>query len=435
MIVNVEDVTPVKKKINFEIPADRVTREIDKVYSQIRKTAALKGFRKGKVPQDVLEKHYSAKMTGEVLHNLVSETYFKALSEQKIVAVAPPSIESVDEIKKGEPLKYSAIVEILPEIEVKDYAGLHVETEAFVPDEEATAGRLREMQARMAHIKPLDEQRPAAKGDIVTLDFTGYVDGTPFENGSAIDYMLELGSNSFIAGFEDQIAGMSVGDDGVIKVTFPEDYFVTKLAGKEVTFEVKIKDIKTKELPPLDDDFAKQFGEFETLEQLKSKLSDTHEKQERSKMDSKLRDRLVQALIEKNPIEVPEALVEKQLSFLVENITNDLAMQNMSLAAIGSDEKKIREDYRETAVLQVKGTLLLEAVAIKEGIEIEEIEIHDKIAEIAEKSNKDSDMVERFYQKNPYAKEGLIKQLKEEKTIKFLEEHATITESAKNTSK
>jgi len=435
MIVNVEDVTPVKKKINFEIPADRVTREIDKVYSQIRKTAALKGFRKGKVPQNVLEKHYSAKMTGEVLHNLVSETYFKALSEQKIVAVAPPSIESVDEIKKGEPLKYSAIVEILPKIEVKDYSGLHVEAEAFVPDEEATAGRLREMQARMAQIKPLDEQRPAAKGDIVTLDFTGYVDGTPFENGSAIDYMLELGSNSFIAGFEDQIAGMSVGDDGVIKVTFPEDYFVTKLAGKEVTFEVKIKDIKTKELPPLDDDFAKQFGEFETLEQLKSKLSDAHEKQERSKMDNKLRDRLVQALIEKNPIEVPEALVEKQLSFLVENITNDLAMQNMSLAAIGSDEKKIREDYRETAILQVKGTLLLEAVAIKEGIEIEESEIDDKIAEIAEKSNKDSDIVERFYQKNPYAKEGLIKQLKEEKTIKFLEEHATITESAKNTSK
>jgi trigger factor len=435
MIVNVEDVTQVKKKINFEIPADRVTQEIDKVYNQIRKTASLKGFRKGKVPQAVLEKHYSDKMAGEVLHNLVAETYFKALSEQKIVAVAPPSIESVDNVKKGESLKYSAVVEILPEIEVKDYTGLQVETEAFDADEEVTAGRLKEMQARMAQIKPLEEERPASNGDIVTLDFTGYVDGAPFENGAATDYMLELGSNSFIAGFEEQIMGMSVGDEREIKVTFPEDYFVTNLAGKEVTFEVKIKDIKTKELPPLDDDFAKQFGEFDTLEQLKSKLFEAHEKQERSKIEDKLRDRLVKALIEKNPIEVPEALVEKQLNFMIEHITNDLAMQNLSLAAIGSDEKKIREDYRDTAVLQVKGSLLLEAIAKKESIEIDESEFLDKVSEIAEKSNKDSEIVEKFYQKNQYAKDSLIKQLKEEKTIKFLEEHATITESAKNTSK
>jgi trigger factor len=427
MIVNVESLSSVKKKINFEIPAGRVTEEIGKVYEQIRKTAAIKGFRKGKVPQAVLEKHYSGKMAGDVLHNLVRETYFKALDEQKITAVSPPSIES-DELKKGEPLKYSATVEILPEIEVKDYIGLQVKKEAFSPNEEIISERLKEMQSRMAEIKPLDEQRAAVAGDIVTLDFTGYADGVPFENGSAIDYMLELGSNSFIAGFEDQIAGMSVGEEGKIEVSFPADYFVTKLAGKEVTFDVKIKDIKTKELPPLDDDFAKQFGEFETLDELKSKLSEGYEKQETSKIESGLHDSLVQALIEKNPIEVPDALVEKQLQFLIENITHDLAMKNLSLAAIGSDEKKIREDYRETATMQVKGTLLLEELAKKEGIAVEDQEIQDKIAEIAEKANKDSDIVEKFYEKNSYAKESLIKQIREEKTIKFLEDHAKITE-------
>ncbi len=284
------------------------------------------------------------------------------------------------------------------------------------------------MQSRMAEIKPLEEQRPAAVGDIVTLDFTGYVGGVPFENGSAIDYVLELGSNSFIAGFEDQIIGMSVGQEGKIEITFPAEYFVTKLAGKDVTFDVKIKDIKTKELPPLDDDFAKQFGEFETLDELKSKLFEGYEKQETSKIESGLHDSLVKALIEKNPIEVPDALVEKQLQFLVENITHDLAMKNLSLAAIGSDEKKIREDYRETAIMQVKGTLLLEELAKKEGIAVEEKEITDKIAEIAERANKDSDMVEKFYERNSYAKESLLKQIREEKTIKFLEDHAKITE-------
>ncbi len=434
MIVNIEDLSSVKKKINFEIPAERVTEEIDKVYNLIRKTAAMKGFRKGRVPQAVIEKHYSGKMAGDVLQNLVSETYFKALNEQKIVPVSPPSIES-DEVIKGKPLKYSATVEILPAIDVKDYIGLQMRKEPFVPNDEAIADRLKDMQSRMAQIKPIDEERPAAKGDIVTIDFTGYADGTPFENGSAVDYMLELGSNSFIAGFEEQITGMSVGDEGKIKVTFPEDYFVTKLAGKEVTFEVKIKDIKTKELPPLDDDFAKQFGEFETIEQLRSKLHEAYENQEKSKIEAKMRDLLVQALIEKNPIEVPEALIEKQLQFLVDNITNDLAMQNLSLAAIGSDEKKIREDYKDTAKLQVKGTLLLEAVAKKEGIEIGEGEIQEKIAEIAEKANKDSDIAERFYQQNAYAKEALIKQLREEKTIKFLEDRAIITEEAKDVSK
>ncbi len=434
MIVNVENVSPVKKKINFEIPAGRVTEEIDKVYGQIKKTAALKGFRKGKVPQALIEKHYSDKMAGEVLHNIFNETYFKALNEQKIVPVSPPSIES-DVVVNGEPLKYSVTVEVIPEFEVQDYKGLQIKKESFVPDEEKIAARLKEMQSRLAQLKPLDEQRPAITGDVVTLDFTGYVDGAPLENGSAQDYMLELGSNSFIAGFEEKLLGMSIGEEGKFDLSFPKDYFVANLAGKEVTFEIKIKDIKCKELPPLDDEFAKQFGEFDTLEQLKSKLAESFENQEKTKIETRMRDNLVKSLIDKNPIEVPDALVQKQLNFLVENITNDLSMQNLTLAAIGSDEKKIREEYKDTAVLQVKGTLLLEAVAKKENIEIEESEIQEKFADIAEKANKDSDMVEKFYLKNPYAKEALVKQLREEKTLRFLEEHAIIAEKTEADSK
>ncbi len=429
MIVNVENVGPVKKKINFEIPATRVTEEIEKVYGEIRKTAALKGFRKGKVPQSMIEKHYSGTMAGEVLHNIVKETYFKALDEQKIVAVSPPSIES-EGVKNGESLKYSATFEVIPEFEVKDYKGLRVKKERFVPDEEKIANRLKDMQTRLAQLKPLEVQRPAIIGDVVTLDFTGYVNGAPLENGSAHDYMLELGSNSFIAGFEEKVVGMSIGDEGKIDLSFPKDYFVTKLAGKDVTFEVKIKDIKVKELPPLDDDFAKQFGEFDTLEQLKSKLVESFENQEKSKIESRMHDNLVKALIEKNPIEVPETLVEKQLNFLVENVTNDLSMQNLSLAAIGSDEKKIRSEYKNTALLQVKGTLLLEEVAKKEGIEIGENELQGKFVEIAEKANKDTDTVEKYYLKNLYAKEALLKQLREEKTLRFLEDHAIITEES-----
>ncbi len=434
MIVNVENVSPVKKKINIEVPAGRVTDEIEKVYAQIRKTTALKGFRKGKVPQVLIEKHYGSKMAGEVLHNLFNETYFKALDEQKIVPVSPPSIES-DDVKSGEQLKFSATVEVIPEFELKEYKGLRIKKERYIPDEQKIADRLKDMQSRLAQLTPLKEQRPAIAGDIVTLDFAGYVDGAPLEDGSAENYMLEIGSNSFIAGFEENIIGMSIGENKKFELSFPNDYFVIRLAGKNVTFEVKIKDIKVKELPPLDDDFAKQFGEFETLEQMKLKLAEVFEDQEKSKIQSKTRDNLVKVLIEKNPIEVPEALVQKQLNFLVENVTNDLSMQNLTLASIGSDEKKIRDQYLKTAELQVKGTLLLEEVAKKEGIEVGENEIQEKFTELAEKSNKDSAMVEKFYLKNPYAKEALIKQLREEKTLRFLEEHAIIVDESEADSK
>jgi trigger factor len=426
MSVNIENLSSVKKKINFSIPAERVTTEIGKVYDEIRKNASIKGFRKGKVPQSVVEKYYSSKMAGEVLQNLVTETYTKAINEHKIIPVAPPTIES-DEVKMGEPLKYSATVEILPEFEVKDYIGLQVRKKTYIPDEEAINSRLQDMRSRLAQIVPLEEQRPAAMGDVVTLDFKGYHDNVPFENGEAEDYMLELGSKSFIAGFEEQIVGMSCSDEGKIKVTFPETYGGHKLAGKEVTFEVKIKEIKQKELPELDDNFSKQFG-VDTLDQLRGKLTEALEQQEKSKIEADVKDNLVRILIEKNDLEVPEALVEKQLNFLVENAKDNLSMQNLSLELIGSNEAKLRDELKDNAILQVKGTLLLEAVAQKEGIKIEDNEIYEKIQQIAERTNKAPEKIENFYLQNKYAREALIKQLKEEKTVQFLLERAIITE-------
>ena len=428
MNVNIENLSSVKRKISFEIPADRVTSEIDKVYEQIRKNATIKGFRKGKVPQSVIEKNFSGKMAGEVLQNLVSETYLKAITDNKIVPVAPPKIES-DIVKKGQPLNYSAVVEIFPEIDVKDYIGLETKKKPYVPNEEVVESRLKDMQTRMAQLVPLAEQRPAINGDIVILDFKGFVDGAPFERGEMEDYMLELGSKSFIDGFEEQIIGMSSGDEGKITVTFPDTYGAHHLAGKEVTFEVKIKEIKYKELPALDDDFARQFG-VDTIAELRGKIAESFEQQEKEKIESTLKDNLVRLLIEKNDLEVPEALVEKQLQFLVENTINNLTKQNLTLEMIGSDETKIREELKDNALLQVKGTLLLEALAKKEGISVEDSEIYEKIQEMAERANQDSDKVEKFYLQNTYARESLIKQLKEEKAIQFLIERAVITEDS-----
>lgn len=431
MQIKVESLSKVKKRISFEIPAARVSSEIEKVYDQIRKRAAIKGFRKGKAPQSILEKHYSDMMEEDVLKNLVNDTYFNVLRDERIFPVSHPVIES-DALKKGESFKYSATVEVFPEVEVKDYVGLEVKREKYLLDEAVIAKRLQEMQESMAQMKPVDENRAAATGDFVTLDFKGFVDGVPFEHGDAEDFQLELGSGRFIPGFEEQLVGMKVGDEGEVKVIFPTEYGSKELAGKEATFAVKIKELKVKELPSLDDEFAKQFGEFDTLEQLQAKLVEYHEKQQKERIEGDVRERLVKALIERNELEVPEALVERQLHLMLENTKKRLAFQRLTLEMMGLDEKSYLEQFRETAEIQVKGSLLLEALAGQEGITVAEQEIEEKYRQIAAENSQDVAGVKKYYDEHEAARENLVAQLKEDKVVELLLGKAKVTEVAKD---
>jgi trigger factor len=427
MQVKIESLGKVKKKINFEIPAERVASEIDKVYEEIRKRASIKGFRKGKAPRSYIEKHYSAAMEEDVLKNLFNDTYFKALLDAKIYPVAHPVIES-DELKKGEPFKYSATVEVYPEIEVKDYVGLEVKKEQYVQDDKLIEARLQQMRESMAQLKPAEEGHLAAMGDFATLDFTGFIAGEPFEHGAAEDFELELGSGRFIPGFEEQIAGMKAGDEGDITVTFPENYGSDELAGKEATFKIKIKEIKVKDLPQLDDELAKEFGEFETLDQVRAKLAEVHEKQEKERIESDLRERVVQALIGRNDLEVPEAMVEKQLQIMLDSTKKRLEAQKLSLEMMGLDEESYRVRFKGTAETQVKGGLLLDALAGKEGITVEDSDIDERLREIAAQHNQSFETLQQFYSQNENARGSLRAQLLEDKVIKFLVGKAQITE-------
>jgi len=431
MTSTVESLSSVKKKISFEIPAERVSTEIDKVFGQIQKRAAIKGFRKGKVPRTLVEQNYGSMMEGDVLKNLFDETYFKALADHKIFPVSHPLIES-DEVKRGAPLKYSATVEVLPEIEVKDYAGLQVKKEKFVSDDAPVEARLNEMREGMAVLKPLEEGKSAENGHFVVIDFVGSVDGIPFEGGSAESYQLELGSGRFIPGFEDQLVGVKAGDQTTVAVTFPEEYGNEDLAGKQASFAVTVREIKVKELPELNDEFAMQFGEFETFDQLKAKLVELHEKQENDRIKADLQDRLVKALLEKNEIEVPSTLVDRQLQMMLSNMKNRLAQQRLSLELMGMDDEKFKVQYHDSAENQVKGSLLLEAVAKKEGVKVEEADIEVKLRAMAEEAGQDFERVKSFYEQNHNAKENLVAHLNEEKVLGYLLEKAVVTEVAKD---
>lgn len=250
MVINVENVSPIKKKISIEIPTERVSREVEKVYAEIRRNASVKGFRKGKVPQPIIEKYYSDKMEADVLKNLINETYMKALIENKIVPVSQPSFES-DALTPGQAFKYSVTFETAPEIELKEYTGLQVEKRKLVSDEKVVDGRIQELREGMAQLKVVEEPRPVAMGEFAVIDFKGYLNGVPFERGEMQDYPLQLGSGQFIPGFEEQVVGMSPGETREISVTFPAEYGAHELAGKPVIFQVTLKEIKEKDLPPL----------------------------------------------------------------------------------------------------------------------------------------------------------------------------------------
>ena len=430
MQINVETLSSIKKKINFTIPAQQVSAEVDKAYAEIRKHAAIKGFRKGKVPMGLIEKHYGDKMADDVLKSLVNDTYFKALTEQGLNPVSYPTIES-DPLKPGEPFSYSATVEVFPEIEVKDYLGLEVVKEILAQDDSAVTARLKEMQESMSQLGPAPEGHAAAKGDFVIFDFLGTLDGVPFEGGDAEDFQLELGSGRFIPGFEEQLVGMDAGSKGTVKVTFPENYGSELLAGKPAEFAVTIKEIKVKELPELNDDFAKEFGEFDTLDELKQKLAELQQAQEERRVETELRERVIKALVEKHELDVPEVMVDRQVAMMLENSKQRLASQRLSLEMMGLTDEAYKVQFREVAREQVKGSLLLDAVAEKEKLEVTDADIAQQVAEIAQGTKQDPAQVANLYQTNQRAKENLVAQLREDKAIKFLLERAQVTEVPK----
>lgn len=430
MQINVESLNSIKKKITFEIPAQQVAVEVDKAYAEIRKHASIKGFRKGKVPMGLIEKHYGDKMADDVLKSLVNDTYFKAIADQGLNPVSYPVIDS-EPLKAGQAFKYSATVEVFPEVEVKDYQGLEVTKEKLGNNDEAVAARLKEMQENLAQLVPAPEGHAAAQGDFVIFDFKGTLNGVPFEGGEAEDFQLELGSGRFIPGFEEQMVGMKAGTSGTVKVTFPESYGNDTLAGKPAEFAVSLKEIKVKELPELNDELAKEFGEFETLDELKLKLSELQQAQEERRIDNEMRERLIKALIEKNELEVPEALVDRQVTLMLENTKQRLASQRLSLEMMGLTDEGYKVQFREGAREQVKGSLLLDALAEKESLEVTDEEIAKQLSEMAAGTKQDPAKVANLYAPDSRARENLVAQMREDKAVQFLLERAKVVELPK----
>jgi trigger factor len=425
MKANVEEISSIKKKVSIEISEDQVNKEVESFYKDLGKKAKIKGFRPGKVPRDILERYFKDYVKAEVIQKLIEETYPQALSETDLHPVSPPVIDPGG-FEDGKPFQYSAMIEVKPDIQLEEYTGLKIEGKKEEVKDEEVEERLKALQNLHANLKTISEARPIQTGDYVIVDYEARLGGKPLEGGKAIDFTVEVGSGQFIPAFEEKLIGLKPEEEKEIEVSFPEDYGYQKWAGKTISFHVKIKEIKEKILPPLDDEFAKDLGDYASFEELKVKLKGEIEKEKELALERQLKDQVVDQLLEINPFDVPESLVGEQAKAMVSDTKLRLAAQGVALKKLGVSEEKLQEDYKAMAQKQVRTFLILEKIAGAEGIAVTDEEADDRLREMSERMHQKFDVVKRYYEKNgllPEVKAGIIR----DRTLNFLLEKANIS--------
>ena len=427
MQVHVEDISSVQKKITIEIPAEQVNEEIDKAYSAIQKKAKLQGFRPGKAPMQLIKRTYSDAMRDDVMRRLYQQTLYKAMDEHKVEPLDSPTIES-DILEPGVPFKYSAIFEVMPQILLNEYTGLVVSKEIYVAKPENIDGELKRMQENMAQLIPLDEGIAIENGHTVAVDYSITVEGSPDENSGPQTAEVEVGSGRLLPGFEEQLIGLKSGDSKEFTLDLPAEGEESESTGKKGIFSVTVKEIKRKELPELDDEFAQQFGEYDTMEDLRAKMVEYHEKHEKDRLENELKERVIQALVAKNPLDVPESMVKRQLDHMLENLKNRLKSQQMSLEMMGLDTESFRARFRDDAIDKVKGGLLLMALVEKENISVSDDDLSAHYEKIAAGNPEMLDRIKEYYSANQNAKSSITSEIKEDKAISYLIDHAVVTE-------
>ncbi len=413
-------------KMSITVPAAEFEKSVQKAYLKSRGRFNMPGFRKGKAPRKIIEMTYGEGVFFEEAIDLIlPEAYRNALDELKIEPVARPDID-IKELAKGKDVVFEADVVVKPEVSLGDYKGLEVEKVTVdVTDEQVTAelDKQRDMNGRVVDV----EDRPVADGDTAIIDFEGFVDGQAFEGGKGENHNLVIGSGSFIPGFEEQLIGADLNADKEVNVTFPEDYHADHLAGKEAVFKVAIKGIKVKELPALDDEFAKDTSEFDTLDELKADIKESLQKSATEQAESATRDKVIDAVVEKLEADIPAEMIEGEIDGMVQDFEYQLRYQGLELDQYlqfsGSKMEDLREQMKEDAEGRVKVQLTLEKVAQQESIEVTDEDLEKEFERLAE-SQKSSveDVKKMFGAQTEYMKASI----QTRKTVDFLVDNANL---------
>ncbi|MCT6925484.1 trigger factor [Metasolibacillus sp.] len=374
--------------LTIEVPATEVNKALDKAFAKVVKQINVPGFRKGKMPRPMFEKRFGAEaLYQDALEIIIPEAYSNAIDEAGIEPVDFPEIAGTENFEKGADFTFTATVTVKPEPKLGDYKGLEVtKLPTEVTDEEVDA-QIEEQLAKKAELE-IKEDEAIVEGDTAVIDFEGFVGDEAFEGGKGADYPLEIGSGSFIPGFEEQLVGVKAGEVKDVVVTFPEEYHAAELAGKEATFKVTVKEVKTKVLPELNDEFAKELdSEVDSVEALRAKIKETTAAQKETDSEAALRDELVEKAAENAEIDIPQAMINTEVDRMVQEFGQRLQMQGMNLDLYyqfsGQSEEALREQMAADAANRVRVSLTLEAIAAAEGIEVSEEDIKAELEKMA----------------------------------------------------
>jgi len=425
MQVTVEDLSTVKKVLHIEIPEEVVVSKLDEAYKDLKKNAKVKGFRPGKTPRTVLEGLYKKDVNADVSSKLIQDSLIDAIKEAELKIIGKPELEPPITDGKG-PYKYDATVEIEPEIETVDFKGLTLKKNLYKVSAEEMDAQLKMLQKNLAQQKTLEEDRPARKGDFVLLDYEGFKDGKPFaETQKTENFTLKIGDGPILKEFDEQLIGMSAGETREVKVHFPEDYFNNKVADLEITFNVKLNGIREVVLPAIDDEFAKDLGQYETLKQLKDEIRNNLIKGYEKRSEHEVQEQIFTALLEKTKFEVPDSLINFELEGIIEETERAFAHHGITLEQRGLTKENFEEKYRDTAIKQVNRRLLLKKIIEQENLTLSDEELENGYKNMAQAFNKPLEEIKNFYKQKENSIEGLKISILEKKALKLIIENSS----------
>lgn len=399
MSVQVENLEKNMAKLTIEVPAEELEKAIEAAYKKQKNQISIPGFRKGKVPRAMIEKMYGAGIFYEDAANtLMQQNYPSAVDESGIDIVSRPTVDIV-QIEQGKPFIFTAEVAVKPEVTLGKYMGVTVtKADTTVSDEEVDAALEKERNNNARTITVTD--RPVAEGDTAVIDFEGFVDGVAFEGGKGENHPLEIGSHTFIDNFEEQLVGKNAGEDVEVHVTFPEQYQAAELAGKPAEFKVKINEIKTKELPELDDEFAKDVSEFDTLAEYKDSLKKNLEEQKKNEVRRDQEDEAIRKIIDKSKMEIPEAMIDTQCESMIDEFAQRIAQSGLTMEQYlqfsGTTIDGLKEQVRPEALTRIQSSLVLEQIAKEENIEVTDEDIDAEIEKMAASYGMEADQLKGY---------------------------------------
>jgi trigger factor len=426
MNVSWEKIEKNRGVLTVEVESEKFDEALDKAFRKVVKKVNVPGFRKGKVPRNIFEKRFGVEsLYQDAVDILLPEVYAEAVKQSGITPVDRPEIDIV-QIEKGQPFKFTATVDVKPEVELGEYKGIEVEDKAVTVTEEDVQAELDKMRERHAELVVLEEGEEAKEGDIALIDFEGFKDGVAFEGGTGKNYSLVLGSKTFIPGFEEQVIGMKKGEEKELNLTFPEDYHNKDLAGQAVVFKVKVNDIKRKVLPELDDEFAKDVSEFDTLEELKKDIEATLLKRREEEKKQQIERTVIEKAAESAKVDIPQGMIRTEVDNLLRDFEMRLRQQGLTLELYtqftGQTEESLREQMKPDAEKRVRNALVLEAIAKAENLTVSDEEFEEELQRLADMYQRPVEELRTIFSANGYL-DDIRTDLLTRKSVQFLVEN------------